>query len=73
MRDKKRVAVTKEREVKTYYDMWRTSLRLFEKGQEDPRGSFHQFMASLVFTAFTLEAFSNHIGHKVFKCWNDLE
>ena len=30
-------------------------------------------MASLVFTAFTLEAYLNHIGPKVFKCWDDLE
>lgn len=30
-------------------------------------------MASLVFTAFTLEAYLNHIDPKVFKCWEDLE
>ena len=31
-------------------------------------------MASLVFTAFTLEAYLNHIGRRVFsKCWDDHE
>jgi hypothetical protein len=30
-------------------------------------------MASLVFTAFTLEAYLNHIGSKLYKCWGDLE
>ena len=30
-------------------------------------------MASFIFTAFTLEAFLNHIGQGIFKCWNDLE
>ena len=35
--------------------------------------SVHQFRASLVFTAFTLEAYLNHIGAKIFSCWEDLE
>jgi hypothetical protein len=73
MRSKRKVAVDKEREVKTYAEMWHTSRCLLEKGLEDPKGSFHQFMASLVFTAFTLEAYLNHIGPKVFRCWEDLE
>jgi hypothetical protein len=30
-------------------------------------------MASLVFTAFTLEAYFNHIGSQLFKSWPDLE
>ena len=53
--------------------MWHTSGCLLQKGLDDQKGSFHQFMASLVFTAFTLEASLNHIGQKVFNCWNDLE
>jgi len=73
MKDKRRVEVTKRREVKTYTEMWRTSRCLLEKGQENPKGSFHQFMASLVFTAFALEAALNHVGSKVFKCWADIE
>lgn len=73
MKSKRKVAVSKEREVKTYAEMWHTSHCLLQKGLDDPKGSFHQFMASLVFTAFTLEAYLNHIGPKVFKCWDDLE
>ena len=73
MRSKRKVAVDKEREVKTYAEMWHTSRCLLEKGLEVPKGSFHQFMASLVFTAFTLEAYLNHIGPKVFRSWDDLE
>lgn len=73
MTKKKKVLVEKERNVTTYADMWHTSFCLLEKGQEEARGSFHQIMASLVFTAFTLEAYLNHIGAKLFSCWVDLE
>ena len=73
MTSKSKVAVTKEREVKTYAEMWHTSHCLLEKGQEDTKGCHHQFMGSLVFTAFTLEAYLNHIGPKVFKCWENME
>jgi hypothetical protein len=69
----KRVLTEKEREVRTYAEMWHTSWCLLKKGQEQPKGSHHQFMASLVFTAFTLEAYLNHVGLKLFQCWNDLE
>jgi hypothetical protein len=70
---KGKMFVTKEREVNTYADMWHTSRCLLEKGMEDPKGCYHQFMASLVFTAFTLEAYFNHVGPQLFKYWSDLE
>lgn len=73
MKSKSKVLVTKEREVKTYAEMWHTSACLLKKGQEDQKGSNHQWMGSLVFTAFTLEAYLNHIGPKVIKCWGDIE
>jgi hypothetical protein len=73
MNSKKKVIVTKERNVTTYAEMWHTSYCLLVKGQEEPRMSVHQFRASLVFTAFTLEAYLNHIGVKIFSCWEDLE
>lgn len=68
-----KVASEKERQVKTYAELWHTSLCLLEKGIADSSGSHHQFMASLVFTAFTLEAALNHVGQSVFSCWQDLE
>jgi hypothetical protein len=73
MRSKQRVSVEKVREVITYAEMWHTSLSLLSRGQEQVRGSAHQFRASLVFTAFTLEAYLNHVGLKLFTCWEDLE
>lgn len=36
-------------------------------------GSYHQFLASIVFRAFALESFLNHIGEQLFKSWSDLE
>jgi len=53
--------------------MWHTSYCLLAKGQEELKMSFHQFRASIIFTAFTIEAFLNHIGVETFSCWKDLE
>jgi hypothetical protein len=56
------LSVAVEREVITYSHMWHTSECLLKRGQEQEAYSFHQYMASLVFTAFTLEAYLNHLG-----------
>lgn len=72
-KSKAEVIIQKERKINTYADMWHTSHFLMEKGIEDQKGCNHQFMASLVFTAFTLEAYFNHIGQQLFRCWSDLE
>ena len=71
--DKRKVKIEKKRQVLTYADLWHTSRCLLEKGQEQEKGSFHQFMASLVFTTFSLEAYLNHVGPKIFRCWDVLE
>ena len=73
MNAKRKVVVTKERNVTTYAEMWHTSYCLLVKGQEELKMSVHQFRASLIFTAFTFEAYLNHIGAKIFSCWEDLE
>ncbi|WP_019602241.1 hypothetical protein [Teredinibacter turnerae] len=69
----KKVEVRNEREVKSYAEFWHTSLCLLEMTNVVKEGHFHLVMGSLVFTAFTLEAYLNHIGSIVFKCWADLE
>jgi hypothetical protein len=75
MADKRKVSIEKQRHVVTYAELWHTSLCLLKTGQAQEEGSFHQFMGSLVFTAFSLEAYLNHIGPKLFQvqCWNGLE
>lgn len=70
---KRKAKVSKERQVNTYAELWHASNVMLEKAKKDPKGSYYQLMASLIFTAFTLEAFLNHIGQSIFKCWNDLE
>ena len=65
--------ISKERQVNTYAEMWHASNVMLGKAKENPEGSFYQLMASLIFTAFTLEAYLNHIGQSIFKCWDDLE
>ena len=66
------VHVKKKRDVNTYALLWHTSWCLLEIGKNQSEGSFHQFLGSLAFTAFTLEAYLNHIGPKLFKTWDDL-
>jgi hypothetical protein len=71
--DKRKVKIKKERQVVTYAELWHTSWSLLKQGQNQEDGSFHQFMGSLVFTAFSLEAYLNHIGPRVFRNWLALE
>ena len=70
---KQKARVSKERQVNTYAEMWHASNVMLLKANKDPEGSYYQLMASLIFTAFTLEAYLNHIGQRIFKCWKDLE
>jgi hypothetical protein len=70
---KRKAEVSKERQINTYAEMWHASYVMLDKAKKDPEGSYYQLMASLIFTAFTLEAFLNHIGQSIFKCWSDLE
>lgn len=65
--------VKRERSVHTYTTMWWASEWFLNKGLQEPKGSKYEFMASLVFSAYTLEAYLNHIGRKLFGCWNDIE
>jgi len=62
-----------DREVKTYAEMLDISWHALEATKAVPGSAYQFYMASLVFTAFSLEAYLNHIGPKVFKTWADLE
>jgi len=73
MREKKKIKITRHREVHTYCELWWTAHSMLMQGRSEEDTSHSQFMGSLVFTAFSLEAFLNHIGPKLFQCWSDLE
>jgi hypothetical protein len=75
MDDKRRVKIERERSVIAYSEFWHASWCLLEQGRSQEGGSYYQFMGSLVFTAFTFEAYLNHVGPKVFQShvWNGVE
>ena len=57
----------------TYAEHWHSSKTFLQLGIENAKGSYHQFLGSIVFTAFALEAFLNHVGETLFSSWPDLE
>ncbi len=70
---KQKVKVSKSRQINTYYEMWRVSYWTLHQAENEVKGSYFQIMASLIYTAFTLEAYLNHKGKEIFTCWDDLE
>ena len=73
MIDKRKVVIEKTRQVNTYKIIWQGSYWTLDQAKKEVGGSFYQIMASLIFTAFTLEAYLNHIGKITFECWDDLD
>ncbi len=59
------ISTTTTRDVRTFSLLWNTSRVLLQKGLEEEAGSAYQFMASMIFSAFTLEAYLNHVGAKL--------
>lgn len=70
---KGKVKTTRERLLVTYAEHWHSSRVFLKLGIENPKGSYHQFLGSIVFTAFSLEAFLNHVGEALFNSWPELE
>ena len=71
--NKKKIKIIKKRPVKMYYELNHASSVLIDRSKELPNGAFYEYMASLLFSAFTFEAYLNHLGNKLFKNWDDLE
>jgi len=70
---KQKAKVSKERQVNTYAYLLHASKVMLQKAQNEREGSVYHAMASLTFTAFMLEAYLNHVGPQIFKCWDDLK
>ena len=68
-----KAVVTKARTVRTYSELWHASGYVLKVGVEQPTGSSWQFLSSAVLTAFTFEAYLNHVGQRTFKCWSELD
>src|SRR5262245_54462217 len=70
----KRVAiVTRERDVRTYAELWHASGCVLEVGERERLGSSFQFLSSTLLTAFAMEAYLNHVGPTVLSSWSSLE
>jgi len=69
----RKARLTKQRDVRIHAELWHSANCLLRAGQQHPRGSAHQFRASLVFRAFALEAFLNWMGQHLIAHWNYLE
>jgi hypothetical protein len=67
------VLVTKERDVRTYSELWHASDCVLTAGQENPKGSSWQFLSSALLTAFTFEAYLNHVGPTLFTNWKHFD
>jgi len=62
-----------EREVRTFVDLFHGSDVLLKKSHSERKGSYHTTMGSLLLTAFTFEAYLNHLGSKIIKFWDEIE
>ena len=70
-----------ERPIKTYWGLNHASYVLLEKskGNDEPLengiipGNYYTTMASLIFSAFTLEAYFNHLGSEKINFWKEIE
>ncbi len=63
MNTHRKIIIKKERQVNTYSHMWHTALVLHRTSGTAGNDSIHLNRASLIFLAFSMEAFLNHIGH----------
>jgi hypothetical protein len=61
------------REVRTFVDLAHGADVLIGKTELDAKGSYYTTMSSLLLTAFTFEAYLNHLGEKTFKFWEEIE
>jgi hypothetical protein len=53
--------VQKQSEVRTYFELWKASECALKAGLAEPKGVSWPFLSSLVLTAFSFEAYMNHV------------
>jgi hypothetical protein len=71
MRRTSKVVIAKERTIHTYAELWHAADCVLRAGQENPKGSTWQFLSALILTAFSFEAYLNHVGSKTLSNWGD--
>src|SRR4051812_7032246 len=68
-----KVIIEKERTINMYSHLWYASKCVLDAGENEPEGSSWQFLSSLLLTAFTFEAYMNHVGPQIIDFWENLE
>lgn len=66
-------SIKHERTVVTYGWLWHASKSMLEAGKANQKGSAWQFLSSCMLTAFTVEAFTNHVGQDLIVGWKKVE
>lgn len=69
----RKVLVTKQRTVNTYAELWQGSAFCLRSGLANPQGAAWHFLSSVLLTAFSFEAYLNHVGSEVLESWAELE
>ena len=61
------------REVRTFADLYHGASVMLKKSDENAQGSNFTNMAAILFSAFTLEAYLNHLGEIKIDFWPQME
>jgi len=61
------------REVRTFVDLAHGADVLIMKTEKEREGSYYTTMSALLLTAFTFEAYLNHLGDQTIKFWEEIE
>ena len=69
----RKVRVDAVRDIFTYAELWHGSHSLLTDSKTREEGSKWTAMASLTLTAFSFEAYLNHLGDRMFRNWTEME
>lgn len=70
---KKNAVYEKTREVYTFVGLMDGADILIKNAEHQLEGNFFKTMNALLLTAFTFEAYLNHLGDKTFIFWKEIE
>ena len=70
---KKKKIFRGQREVRTFADLSHGAKVMIMKSEEEEKGSYYTIMSALLLTAFTFEAYLNHLGAKRIPFWSDID
>lgn len=62
-----------QREVRIFADLNHAASVMIKKGNENAQGSRYTNMAALLFSAFTFEAYLNHLGQQRIEFWSRID